>query len=189
MKLSRDAWSIVRGSFGANVAAMMLSTLGGAVLNSRVEALLALPALLSLAPPLSDMAGDFGMVIGARLATALKLGYIRPRMMLRSPVLGKNVAAILITGCFASLYLGVAILAAMYMPGFPLIDLIKLIQVAFVAGMMLVVVTLMVGIVLSALSIRYRRDPSSTTIPIITSVADVIGAVFLLLAASLLKVI
>lgn len=187
--VSREAWTIIREGFAPNLAAMALSTLGGAILNSRVEALLALPALLLLAPPLADMAGEFGTIIGARLATALKLGYIRPRVLHRSPVLRKNVVALLIMGCFASLYLGFAVLVISYISGLPLIEPAKLIGVAFVSGIMLVVVTLVSGIMLSALSIRYGKDPSDTTIPVITSIADTVGAIFLLLAAQLLNVI
>jgi len=189
VRTSRDAWTIIREGFGSNLMAMALSTLGGAVLNSRVEALLALPALLAMAPPLADMAGDFGTVIGARLATALKLGYIRPRVLYRSPVLRKNVVAVLITGLFASLYLGVAVLTVSFISGIPLIDPMKLIGVGFISGTMLVVVTIVFGVALSAFSMRRGRDPADTTIPIITSVADMIGAIFLLLAALLLNVI
>ncbi len=177
--------SLIKEGFPAITAAILLGTLGGAVLNSRFEALITLPPLLALVPPMSDMAGDFGLVVGARLTTALKLGYIRPRVLHRSKVLRKNVGAVLISGCFAAAYVGLVSLLASYIGGVLSVDAWMLIQLAFLSGLLLIIIVVASGIVMSVLSFKYGLDLS----PLITSIGDLSGPVCLILVAGWLQLV
>jgi len=177
--------SVIKEEFPAITLSLILGTIGGAILNSNFETILALPPLLALEPPLSDMAGDFGLMIGARLMTALKLGYIRPRVLFRSKVLRKNLIATLSVGCLASAYLGIVILLASYLGGLLVINPSVLVEVSFFSGFLLVLVVTFSGILFSVLSFKYGIDLS----PLITSVGDLSGPACLMIGARLLQLI
>lgn len=176
---------IIKEGFLAITLSVILGTVGGAILNSMFEAILAFPALLALAPPLSDMAGDFGLMIGSRLITALKLGYIRPRVLFRTKVLRKNLVAILSVGSIASAYLGVITLLTSYVGGLLTVNPWTLIQIASFSGLLLVVVVTASGILFSVLSFKYGLDFS----PLITSIGDLSGPACLIIVARLLQLV
>lgn len=184
-----NARSIIKEGFGAITASVVISIFAGAVLDSRLETFLALPALLALVPPLNDMAGDFGCIIGARLSTALHLGYVEPKIFQHGEALRDNMIAIFIVGFFSSIYLGVATYLVCYFGGMASIDFWKMVGISFLSGMVLVIITTFSGIVAAVLSYRYELDPSNVTIPIVTAVGDIVGVSSLILAARLFGVV
>ena len=180
---------IVRQSLGPVMLAVSLSALGGSILNSRLQALLCLPVILMMAPPLNDMAGDFGCIIGSRLSTALHLGLIRPKIIQRSKNLRDDVIALMITGACSSTYLGIVVHVISFITGLPSVDFLRLIGIAFISGMVEVVILTIFSIIASILSYRNNIDPCNVTISLATAVADLTAAASLILASKLLGAI
>ncbi|RLF11691.1 MAG: hypothetical protein DRJ68_03875 [Thermoprotei archaeon] len=178
------AKTIVKQGALSTTISVIVSSFAGAMLNAKLEALLAVPVLIVLVPGISTMAGNLGCMIGSKVATALHLGLVRPKLE-RNPYLGRNAAAILLIAVASSFYLTFLASAVSYMAGFANIAPLKVLEVTLLSGISLALVTLVVGIVVAFITYKYGWDPDNTTIPVITSIGDVTGVLLLLLAASL----
>ncbi len=178
------AKNIVKEGALSITIAVLISSFAGVLLNAKIEALLAIPSLMVLVPGVATMAGNFGCMIGSRIATALHLGLVKPKME-RNPYLEKNVAAMIIISLLSSLYLAFIVSAASYLAGFGGIAPLKILEVTLIAGISLALVTTVVGIIVAFITYKYGWDPDNTTIPIITAIGDVAGVAMLLFAASI----
>jgi mgtE-like transporter len=179
---------IVREGFTAITVSIVISTFAGAVLNLRLQSLLTIPVILVLVPPFNDMAGDFGCIVGARLATALHLGIIRPRIG-RNTYLARNVAAVVIIAMVSSIYLSILVYAIGGIIGLELIPPLSMVVAVFLSSILLALIIIAVGVVVSFVSYIYNWDPDNTTIPILTAMGDLAGVLTLIYISSLLHII
>lgn len=185
---SRDAVSarIVRESLVVLSIATLVSVVAGSVLETRVEELLALPAVLVLIPPFIANCGSLGGILSSRLASKLHIGLAEPR---RWP--GKAAALdFSLTGLLAIIgFTGVGIIGwvgavlAGLAPGPPWVTL----AVAVIAGLMATVLVLVVAYAAAITSFRFGLDPDNHGIPVVTAAMDLLGILCLVAAISLLQ--
>ncbi|MHC1628664.1 MAG: magnesium transporter [Candidatus Nezhaarchaeales archaeon] len=178
------AKNIVKEGALSITIAVLISSFAGVLLNAKIEGLLAIPSLMILVPSVATMAGNFGCMIGSRIATALHLGLVRPKIE-RNSYLERNVIAMLIISILSSLYLAFLVSTASYLAGLNGIAPLKVLEVTLLAGVSLAMVTTLVGIIVAFITFKYGWDPDNTTIPIITAIGDVAGVAMLLFAASI----
>ncbi|MCS7139287.1 MAG: magnesium transporter [Candidatus Nezhaarchaeota archaeon] len=181
------ARNIVKEGVVSTAVAILISSFAGVLLEAKIESLLAVPSLLILVPSIADMSGNFGCMIGARIATALHLGVVRPKLE-RNSYLEKNVVAVLIVSIMSSMYLAFIASAASRLIGLA-VEPLKILQVTLLAGISLAMVVTVIGVMVAFISFRYGWDPDNTTIPMVTAVGDVAGVAMLLLTASLVGLI
>lgn len=179
---------ILREGFTAITLSVMVSTFAGTLLNVKLESLLTTPIILILVPPFNDMAGDFGCIVGARLATALHLGIIRPRVE-RNTYLIRNMAAVVLLAMLSSVYLSILVYAVGGVIGLEVQSPLSMFAVVFLSSILLSLMIIAVGIVVAFLSYIYQWDPDNTTIPILTAIGDLTGVLVLIYVASLLHII
>jgi len=179
---------ILREGFTAITISIVISTFAGIVLNLRLQSLLTIPVILILIPPFNDMAGDFGCIVGARLATALHLGIIRPRIE-KNTYLARNIVAVIIIAMVSSIYLSILVYAIGGIIGLEIISPLSIVIAVFLSSILLALIIIAVGVIVSFISYIYNWDPDNTTIPILTAIGDFTGVVTLIYISSLLHII
>jgi mgtE-like transporter len=172
---------IVLESYFVLLIAAVFSLLAGFLLQENLERILRLTMLVALVPPINDMGGNIGCIVGARLATALHLGTIGPgrgRKHLRRNIWGSMISGVLSFGVTA------AVLVLFKPLGFPG----WVAPVFFLAGIFQTAIAVFVSVWLAFIAFREGLDPDNVVAPIITSVCDVGGVAALLLAVKLVGV-
>jgi mgtE-like transporter len=174
-ELLRD---ICRQSWPVLVAAGGLSLLAGLVIEHRLEALAAVPAVLVLLPAFVSSAGALGGVLSARVATGLHLGTrhagLVPDRATRDDVAllgGVAVPVMLFNAVGAQV---VATWAGQAGPG-----LGTMVAGALLAGVGAVAFALVVADLSAISAVRLRLDPDTYGIPLVTSSVDLVGAALL----------
>jgi mgtE-like transporter len=169
---------IVSESFFILLIAATLSFVSGFLLQENLNKILKVSMLIALVPPINDMGGNIGCIVGSRMGTALHLGMVGPgrgRKYLRENLWGGVSSGVLsfgITGfillCFRSL-------------GFPP----QIVPVFFIAGIFQTLIASHIAIWLALVGFKRGLDPDNVVSPIITSICDIGGVVSLFLAAKL----
>ncbi len=170
---------IVLESYFILLIAAVFSLLAGFLLQENLERILRLAMLIALVPPINDMGGNIGCIVGARLATALHLGIIgsgRGRKHLRRNIWGSMISGVLSFGAAGAVLI---LLGPLGFPGW-------VAPVFFLAGIFQTIIATLVSVWLAFVAFREGLDPDNVVAPIITSVCDVSGVVSLLLAAKML---
>lgn len=175
--------NIIKQSIPILILCTVLGVLAGIYLHWQYEKFYLVPGLLILVPQIIAKAGSIGGIFGARFASGLHLGYMRPYRMNDYVVknfFGSIALAILIAPIVTVITkVGADIFDIPIVPFMPLL----LINVFAILVITLLVITL--DFVTASLSYRIRIDPSNSVIPIVTSFGDIIGTVVLVLAISL----
>ncbi len=178
---------IVRESLVVLTIATGVSVLAGTVLETRAEALLAIPAVLVLIPPFIANCGSLGGILSSRLASKLHIGSVEPRRWPgRAAALDFSLTGLLalvgFTGVGIIGWVG-AVLAGLT-PGPPW----TLLAVAGLAGLFATGFILVVAYAAAVTSFRYGLDPDNHGIPVVTAAMDLLGILCLVAVIALLQV-
>jgi mgtE-like transporter len=177
--------SIVRQSGPVLLAAVVLSTLAGLAIESRLDLFATYPAFLVLLPAFVSSAGALGGIQASRLATQLHLGTVvagrmpgRPARLDGALVATLAVPIYLVNGAGAHAVAGVIGAAS---PG-----LAAMLATAVLGAVGLVLFVLVVAYYGSVAAYRFGLDPDTYGIPVVTSSVDFVGAVALIAVAVVL---
>ncbi len=182
------AKDIVKQGAVAITASVIVDSFAGVLLNAKIEALLSIPILLVLLPSLMDMTGDMGCMVGSKIATLLHLGLVRPKIE-KNPYLMSYASAVVVVAILTSLYLTFLATATSYFLGLGPVQPIKILAVVLMCSVSISIIAFLVGVMAGFVTFKYGWDPDNTTIPVVTAVCDVMGALLLLSAASLVGMI
>jgi mgtE-like transporter len=167
-----------------SVLILFVSLAGGLFAGSVIgtdgmtEAFTEYPGLLFLLPAFLATRGNVYGALGARISTGLHQGLIEPRFV-RDRRLANAVAASFVNGVTISVFVGVASWLILRSLGRESASLTELIGVTLVAGLLTSVV-MIVGL-LALVFAGYRRgvDPDNLVGPVVTTLGDMFGVVFL----------
>jgi len=154
----------------------------GVVLGGMKAELRAVPGLLVLVPALLATRGNVFGSLGARLASALHQGMIEPSFVPLDDRVPAVILASLADGILVSLFAATVAYAILPVLGFDVAPLATLVSIAFLAavfsGLALTVA------VVAVVFVGYRRgyNPDALVGPLVTTIGDVFGIAFLLLA-------
>lgn len=176
---------IVRSSLPVLIAAGTISSLAGVVLERRLVTFSALPALLILVPAHLSSAGALGGILSGRLSSQLLLGFApataMPSKAARQDlvlVAGMSVPVFVINGMGAW---GVGQLLGQHAPG-----LGYLVGASVLAGVGAMVVVVAIAYYGAIAAVRTGIDPDTYGIPLVSSSVDLVGALTLIVAISVL---
>jgi mgtE-like transporter len=176
---------IVRSSLPVLIAAGTISSLAGVVLERRLVTFSALPALLILVPAHLSSAGALGGILSGRLSSQLLLGFApataMPSKAARQDlvlVAGMSVPVFVINGIGAW---GVGQLLGQHAPG-----LGYLVGASVLAGVGAMVVVVAIAYYGAIAAVRTGIDPDTYGIPLVSSSVDLVGALTLIVAISVL---
>jgi mgtE-like transporter len=161
------------------VFTLFLDAISGIVIQSNLNALLAVPLLLVILPAFLEEGGNIGNVMASRLSTKLHMGVIEAKMKITSSVRQEFLNSYLLSFLiFASV--AVVSFAFSLMTGIGGIGFYQLFLITVVAGFLLSTIIIFITFMVSIVSFRLNIDPDNISIPIITSIADVLGVFCLL---------
>ena len=189
-----DVGAEVRRVYRESVGILSVSLLGGlfagAVLGSEPmrEAFRQYPGLLLLLPAFLATRGNVYGAFGARLSSGLHQGLIRPELAYDERLVNAVVASF-VNGIGISVVIGVLSWGVLQALGRESARLVELVGITLVSGVLTSVVLVfgLVGLVFG--SYEFGLDPDNLIGPIVTTLGDVFGVVFLYLAVVIVGVV
>ncbi len=177
-----SAWSIFRQALPILMVSLVAGLVAGTVLGSEAmrEGIEAVPGLLLLLPAFLATRGGVYGAMGARLASGLHQGVIKP-VFEWSERMTNAIVASFVNGMVVSLFIGALtwfVLVAVGREG----GLVQLVLIMAVAGFLSALLMLSVLIVVMFWGYRRGFDPDNLIGPTVTTLGDVFGIVFLLVA-------
>ncbi len=179
--------TIVQYSAPLLTVCVFIELFAGQLLQGNQDILVLFPIFLIAIPVINSVGGNIGSVLGARLASGLHVGYITPTVKdkeMRANVLVAMLLGIVTYTVLAILIYGVAVFGGLHTG----IGLIEFIAMVVGAGFFLICVIVMVSVLTAFLSFRRGVDPDDMVAPVVTTVGDVMGVVFLLMIVSIVGV-
>jgi len=170
-EITRESWPIL-------LAAAVLSTLAGLVLEQRLALLAALPALLVLQPAFVSSAGALGGILSSRLSSRLHLGLLQPAAT-PSREARLDAASILLLGLPVYVFNAVGAHLAAAATGLESPGLPAMLGISLTAGLVSVLFVIAVAYYGTIAAVTLRVDPDTYGIPIVTSSVDFAGSVAL----------
>jgi len=169
----------MKESIPALIVAALIHTLAGTTMQLRgIEAWFKIPIFLMLVPSISELGNDAACIISSRLTTLLALGVIEPKLE-RSEALEKNIIAIVTIGVLSSFYMGIVNFA---IAGLGSVRMLPFLAACVIAVTVLTLLVCVVSIGVAFVAWRRGLDPDNVTIPISTSISDLIAVFSLLIA-------
>ena len=185
----RDAARIYRGSIAVLAVSLAGGLFAGSVLgvDSMADAFTEYPGLLLLLPAFLATRGNVYGALGARISTGLHQGLIKPRLERDSRLINAVVASF-INGISVSVFIGFMSWGILSVLGRESAALWELVGVTLVAGLLTSVV-MIIGLLLIVFG-GYRRgiDPDNLVGPIVTTLGDMFGVVFLYIGVIVVEV-
>ena len=189
-----DVGAEVRRVYRESVGILSVSLLGGlfagAVLGSEPmrEAFRQYPGLLLLLPAFLATRGNVYGAFGARLSSGLHQGLIRPELAYDERLVNAVVASF-VNGIGISVVIGVLSWGILQGLGRESARLVELVGITLVSGVLTSVVLVfgLLGLVFG--SYEFGLDPDNLIGPIVTTLGDVFGVVFLYFAVVIVGVV
>lgn len=190
MRAGESAMEVYRQALPVILVSTVAGLFAGTLLST--EAMRAgierVPGILILLPAfLATRGGVYGS-LGARLSSGLHQGLIEPRVRRGDRRLKNAVTASFVNGMVVSIFIGVAAFVVLLLMGRPG-SLSMLVGIMIVAGFLSAVV--MLSVLVGVLFWGYRRgqDPDNLIGPVVTTLGDVFGVVFLLVGIGVMELI
>jgi mgtE-like transporter len=159
----------------------LLDILAGTLVEARLERFIAFPGLLVLIPPFVANAGSLGGIYASRLTSKMQLGLVEARSWPQplafldgSLVVGFGIGISALTG---ALGLGFAVVAGKGYPG-----AMAMVAGTLVAGLVATIIAIGFSYYIAVSTARFGLDPDNHSIPIITSIMDLVGVIVFVFA-------
>lgn len=183
-----EFWSIYRQALPVLGISLGGGLFAGVVLDSLVDAVADVPGLLVMVPVFLATRGNVYGALGGRIASGLHQGLIEPTLGYNERLLNAVVAS-LINGVGISIVIGVLTWGVLTLLGWGPAALGQLVVIMFIAGLLTSVVLIAGLLMLMFVGFNRGYDPDNLVGPIVTTVGDVFGTVFLLLSVRLSGVV
>ena len=168
----------------------ILCTFAGIILDMELDNLMAiLPAILVLIPPFLGACNALGGILSARLSSMLHIGTVIPKQF-PDKLVAANFTVIYLLSVAVFSFVGLITYFATAPTGttFPgaLEQLAKMLAIALLGGVLCTTFLNFAAYYIAILSFRFGLDPDNDTIPLITSLTDVVGVLCLLFAMQII---
>jgi len=163
----------------------IVDILSGILIESNIENLIAIPIVLVILPAFLAQGGNVGNILAARLSTKLHLGTLDVDLKLGHEIKKEFINSYLLALLIFPL-IGFLAYTFSSIIGIGGLSLINTITLTLLAGIILTTIVIITTFLVSMISFKYNVDPDNVTIPIITSTADFLGVISLLVVLNLL---
>ncbi|QLG50131.1 magnesium transporter [Natrinema halophilum] len=190
MEARQTAWRIYRESLPILVVSLAGGIFAGSVLGSEgmTNGFERFPGMLLLLPAFLATRGNVYGALGARISSGLHQGMIDPEFSWDRRLINA-IAASFINGISVSIFIAVLSWGIMQVLGRESARLVELISIMLVSGV-LTSTTLIFGLLaLVFTGYKYGLDPDNLIGPIVTTLGDVFGVVFLFTALTVAGVL
>ncbi|WP_440766839.1 magnesium transporter [Natronorubrum sp. DTA7] len=188
MSVRGDFWSIYREALPILLIALGGGLFAGLVLEGILESVERFPGLLVMVPVFLATRGNVYGALGGRISSGLHQGLLEPRFE-RNDRLVNAVVASFVNGIGISVIIGVVTWAALLVLGWEVAALYELVGIMLIAGVLTSVVLIFGLLALIFLGYEYGYDPDNLVGPIVTTLGDIFGMLFMLFAIGLVEVL
>lgn len=161
------------------LACGLLGTFSGSLLGGSFEGLIGIAGILTMVPAFLEDGGAIGGILAAKFSSALHLGSMHyskiPPKQARKMFLSVHVIGLII---FSLIGLFAFVISTTI--GIDVLPLYEMIIISVISGELLIVIVNLVAYYTSITSFKFGLDPDNVTIPVITSVMDILGTVCLI---------
>jgi len=173
-------WKIFKESIIIVIISSLMGLISGTLLSSNETLLYTVPIILLVLPALNSLIGDISTVLVSRLTTHLYIGTLQPKIQ-KSERLKEDFYGLLITlllSLGALIFLGylVSVISGIEIVNPLLITLIMCITVLLIFAIMF-----LLAFVSAIVLFKRGMDPNNFLIPLITSLADFLTPLFLII--------
>ncbi len=188
MNFREEFWSIYRQALPILFVALLGGLFSGLVLEALLESVERFPGLLVMVPVFLATRGNVYGALGGRIASGLHQGLIPPEFEWNERLVNA-VTASFINGIAISVVIGVISWAALQLLGWPSAALYELVGIMLIAGTLTSVVLIfgLLGIIFIGYNAGY--DPDNLVGPIVTTLGDIFGMLFLFVAVIVVEVV
>jgi mgtE-like transporter len=157
---------------------ILIEIFAGQILHGKQESLLLFPVFLISIPVINSISGNIGSVLGARLASGLHVGYIS--LSLKDKEMHDNLLVSILIGLITYLILAIVIYyIALFGKIIEDIALIEFVAIIILTGFLLISVVSFASVITAFISFKRGLDPDDMVAPVVTTVGDIMGIVFL----------
>jgi len=188
MGAREDFWSIYRETLPVLAIALCGGLFAGVVLESVLESVARFPGLLVMVPVFLATRGNVYGALGGRISSGLHQGLIDPEFEWDDR-LANAVIASFINGIGISIAIGVITWTALLVLGWESAMLIEFVAIMFISGVLTSVVLIFGLLLLIFAGFKRGYDPDNLVGPIVTTLGDIFGMLFLLFSVSLVEVL
>lgn len=171
---------IVRNSVPLLTLSVLIEIFAGQFLMENQDKLLLIPLFLISIPVINGVGGNIGSILGARLASGLHLGYIE--LNIRDKDMHNNFLYSLILGFITYAILAILIYYIAYFGNIQMsVGLMEFVSVVLGTGILLIFVISVISVFTAFMSFKKGLDPDDMVAPVVTTVGDTLGILFLFL--------
>lgn len=171
---------IVKHGLPLLTVAVVIEIFAGQILQGRQDMLILFPVFLISIPVINSVGGNIGSVLGARLASGLHVGYIT--ISLKDKEMHENLFYSLLIGFITYIILAIVIYYMALLGGLRMgIGLIEFVAILVSTGFLLICVVVLMSVLTAFLSFKRGLDPDDVVAPVVTTVGDTLGIIFLFL--------
>lgn len=187
MSVRREFLSIYRQALPILFLTLGGGLFAGLVLEGVLESVDRFPGLLVMVPVFLATRGNVYGALGGRISSGLHQGLIPPTFE-RNDRLVNAVTASFINGVGISIVIGILTWLALLVLGWESAALIEFVGIMFIAGVLtsIILIAGLLGLIFAGY--KHGYDPDNLVGPIVTTLGDVFGMVFLLIAIRLVDV-
>ena len=157
---------------------ILIEIFAGQILQGKQESLLLFPVFLISIPVINSISGNIGSVLGARLASGLHVGYIS--LSFKDKEMHDNLLMSILIGLITYLLLAIIIyFIALFGNIIEDIALIEFVAIIILTGFLLISVVSFASVITAFISFKRGLDPDDMVAPVVTTVGDIMGIVFL----------
>lgn len=176
-----EFWGIYRQALPILLIALGGGLFAGLVLEELLESVARFPGLLVMVPVFLATRGNVYGALGGRIASGIHQGLI-PAKFEWNERLVNAVTASFINGIGISIVIGFISWGALQVLGMESAALYELVGIMFLAGTITSVVLIFGLLALIFLGYRMGYDPDNLVGPIVTTLGDIFGMLFLLIS-------
>jgi mgtE-like transporter len=189
MDVRGEAATIYRETLPVLLLSLGGGLFAGLVFEGLLDSVSEFPGLLVMVPVFLATRGNVYGALGGRIASGLHQGLIEPRLQYDDRLVNAIFAS-LVNGIGISVVIAVLTwLVLTILPNWEAAMLAQLVGIMFVAGVLTSVVMIVGMLVLIFTGFNYGYDPDNLVGPIVTTLGDIFGMVFLLFSVWLVGVV
>ncbi|HIE34325.1 MAG TPA: hypothetical protein EYP86_04225 [Candidatus Altiarchaeales archaeon] len=179
LRESKSVKRIVYESSTVLIVCSFVGSLSGSLMEYNLSKFLLLPSLLVMVPAFLEEGGNIGSILASRLSSKLHLGLIEPKFRLGKNLMMEILSSYILCMCVFPL-VGILNFVFSKLTNLRTLDFIDTIILTTISGILLTIIISSITVLLSFVSYKRGYDPDNILIPVVTSVADLLG-IFILI--------
>lgn len=188
MSVRDDVWSIYREALPILLVALGGGLFAGLVLEEMIKSVDQFPGLLVMVPVFLATRGNVYGALGGRISSGLHQGLLEPRFEWDDRLVNA-VAASFVNGIGISVVIGVLTWVALLVLGWESAALSELVGIMLIAGVLTSIALVFGLLALIFIGFEYGYDPDNLVGPIVTTLGDIFGMLFMLFSIGIVEVL